>query len=38
MGGLGALDVIVDGKVVFSRKREGRSPAAGEIVARVRNA
>jgi predicted Rdx family selenoprotein len=32
------LDVIVDGQVVFSRKVEGRSPTAGEIVARVRSA
>jgi len=37
MGGLGVLDVIVDGTVVFSRKAEGRIPA-GEIVARVRKA
>jgi hypothetical protein len=36
MGGLGVLDVIVDGKVVFSRKTEGRTPPAGELVARVR--
>jgi predicted Rdx family selenoprotein len=36
MGGLGALDVIVDGKVVFSRKAEGRIPPTGEIVDRVR--
>jgi len=38
MGGLGMLDVIVDGKVVFSKKAEGRIPPAGEIVARVRKA
>jgi hypothetical protein len=37
MGGLGVLDVIVDGTVVFSTKAEGRIPA-GEIVARVRKA
>jgi predicted Rdx family selenoprotein len=38
MGGLGVLDVIVDGTVVFSRKAEGRSPSAAEIMARVRSA
>jgi predicted Rdx family selenoprotein len=38
MGGLGVLDVIVDGKVVFSRKAEGRIPPAGEIADRVRAA
>jgi predicted Rdx family selenoprotein len=38
MGGLGVLDVIVDGTVVFSRKAEKRIPPAGEIVARVRKA
>lgn len=38
MGGLGVLDVIVDGKVVFSRKREGRTPATAELVTRVRQA
>jgi predicted Rdx family selenoprotein len=30
------LDVIVDGKVVFSRKAEGLTPPVGELVARVR--
>jgi hypothetical protein len=38
MGGLGVLDVIVDGKVVFSKRAEGRIPRAGEILARVRKA
>jgi predicted Rdx family selenoprotein len=38
MGGFGALDVVVDGKVVFSKKTEGRVPAAGEIVGRVKGA
>ncbi|HXD97672.1 MAG TPA: Rdx family protein [Candidatus Acidoferrum sp.] len=38
MGGLGVLDVIVDGKVVFSKKAEGRTPSAGELAARVRKA
>jgi len=31
-GGFGQLDVIVDGKVVFSKKQAGRSPNAAEIV------
>jgi predicted Rdx family selenoprotein len=38
MGGLGVLDVLVDGRVVFSKKAEGRLPAAAEIVDRVRAA
>ena len=29
MGFFGALDVLVDGRVVFSKKTEGRMPAAG---------
>jgi predicted Rdx family selenoprotein len=37
MGGLGVLDVIVDGTVVFSRKAEGRLPSVDELVARVRS-
>ena len=37
-GGLGVLDVLVDGRVVFSKKAEGRIPPAGEIVDRVRAA
>ena len=32
MGGLGQLDVLVDGKLVFSKKQAGRSPTAEEIV------
>jgi predicted Rdx family selenoprotein len=31
-GGFGQLDVMVDGKVVFSKKQAGRSPTAAEIV------
>jgi predicted Rdx family selenoprotein len=38
MGGLGVLDVTVDGRVVFSKKAEGRIPSAAELVARVRSA
>ena len=36
MGGFGALDVVVDGRVVFSKKAEGRMLPAGEIVGRVK--
>jgi hypothetical protein len=36
MGGLGVLDVIVDGTVVFSRKAEGPTPPVAELVARMR--
>ena len=35
-GGFGQLDVMVDGKVVFSKKEARRSPAAAEIVRLVR--
>jgi hypothetical protein len=38
MGGLGVLDVIVDGRVVFSKRTEGRIPSAAELMARVRSA
>jgi hypothetical protein len=31
-GGLGQLDVLVDGKLVSSKKQAGRSPTAPEIV------
>jgi hypothetical protein len=36
LGGFGVLDVLVDGRVVFSKKAEGRLLPAGEIVARVK--
>ena len=36
MGGLGVLDVVVDGRVVFSKKGEGRLLPPGEIVGRVK--
>ena len=35
-GGFGQLDVMVDGKVVFSKKQAGRSPTAAEIVRLVK--
>jgi hypothetical protein len=35
-GGLGQLDVLVDGKLLFSKKQAGRSPSAAEIVRLVR--
>jgi hypothetical protein len=35
MGGLGVLDVVVDGTTVFSKKSEGRVPPPAEIVSRV---
>jgi selT/selW/selH-like putative selenoprotein len=36
-GGLGQLDVLVDGKLVFSKKQSGRSPSAAEIVQLIRS-
>ena len=38
MGGIGVLDVVVDGTTVFSKKAEGRVPPAAEIVSRVQGA
>ncbi len=38
MGGIGALEVVVDGTVVYSKKTEGRIPPPGEIVSRVQGA
>jgi len=38
MGGFGALDVVVDGRVVFSKKAEGRLLPGSEIVGRVKGA
>ena len=34
-GAVGVLDVIVDGKTVFSHQAERRKPAPGEIVALI---
>lgn len=36
-GGFGQLDVMVDGKVVFSRQAAGRMPAPGEVSGLVRS-
>ena len=33
--GVGVLEVLVDGKTVFSRQAERRMPERGEIVARI---
>ena len=35
LGGLGVLDVIVDGRVVYSKKAERRLLPPGEIVGRL---
>jgi hypothetical protein len=35
-GGFGQLDVMVDGKVVFSKKQAGRSPTSAEIIRLVK--
>lgn len=32
MGGLGVLDVIADGKVIFSYKQSGRMPEDEEVI------
>ena len=37
-GGIGVLDVIADGRVVFSKKAEGRVPPIGELVTRLKAA
>jgi len=36
--GVGVLDVVVDGKTVFSHQSEGRMPGRGEIVALIQSA
>ena len=36
LGGFGTLDVLVDGRVVFSKKAEGRVPAPGEVAGRLK--
>jgi len=33
---MGQLDVLVDGKLVFSKKQAGRSPTSAEIVKLVK--
>ncbi|HHL33382.1 MAG TPA: SelT/SelW/SelH family protein [Desulfobulbaceae bacterium] len=35
-GSGGVYEVIVDGEIVFSKKKEGRFPEPGEIIALVR--
>ncbi|PYN39671.1 MAG: hypothetical protein DME00_36320 [Candidatus Rokuibacteriota bacterium] len=35
-GGPGQLDVLVDGTVIFSKKRAGRMPTSGEILVLVK--
>jgi Rdx family protein len=35
-GGPGQLDVLVDGKVVFSKRSAGRMPAPGELERLIR--
>ena len=36
LGGFGVLDVVVDGRVVYSKKGEGRLLPPGEIVGRLK--
>ena len=33
---IGTYDVIVDGKLVFSKSKVGRFPAAGEVISIVK--
>jgi len=35
-GATGTLDVLVDGKIIFSHQAEHRMPGSGEIVALIR--
>lgn len=37
LGGLGVLDVILDGQTVFSAKSAGRLPSPDEILSLVRS-
>jgi hypothetical protein len=36
--GVGVLDVVLDGKTIFSYQAEGRLPGRGEMVARIQAA
>ena len=36
-GGFGQLDVIVDGKVVFSKTQAGHSPSAADIARLIKS-
>ena len=36
-GGFGQLDVMVDGKIVFSKQAAGRMPNPGEVATLVRS-
>ena len=36
LGGPGALDVLVDGDKIYSKKQTGRLPAADEIIELIR--
>ena len=37
MGGLGVLDVFIDGKRIFSYKEAGHMPEDGEIIALIQS-
>jgi predicted Rdx family selenoprotein len=37
-GDNGVLDVLVDGRLVFSKDRDGRYPAPGELARAIRRA
>lgn len=36
-GGPGQLDVLIDGKLIFSKKSTGRMPAPGELERLIRD-
>ena len=35
-GWIGTFDVIVDGKLVFSKSKAGRFPGSGEVISMVK--
>jgi predicted Rdx family selenoprotein len=36
MGPPGALDVLLDGRTIYSKKQTGRLPTAGEVIQLIR--
>ena len=37
MGGPGALDVFLEGEQIYSKKKTGRLPTAGELIGIIRS-
>ncbi len=35
-GGSGVFEIVVDGKIIFSKEKEGRFPINGELIKRIK--